>query len=320
MLTPYGNYGFEFHDGLLEIAVSSGRYVDRTGTVVIDKGYYRGWDFSEGLAVAMRKGEKLWGYIDTSGEFAITPRFATSLDDYVYPFSDGLAMIKVKGKFGYIDHSGAFVIEPKWLDGASFSDGMARVVAEGPCVYVPDGACGLFNPRFVGGKEGGDPPSCKFTYIDRTGHVIGEDRFDYARDFSEGLAPVQIGSLWGFIDKTAAHVVSPRFEDAEPFSSGLSRIREKGMYGYADKSGSIKITPEYKYAEDFSEGLAVVGNGADRYWYIDQQGKRTIIGEFAAASPFFKGLANVKLLPGDAAWTRAAFAYIDTKGRRVFTY
>ena len=90
-LKPWGNYGSEFHDGLLEIAVSDGRYVDRTGKLVIDKGFYRGWDFSEGLAVAMRKGENLWGYIDTTGEFAISPRFETSPNGYVYPFFDGLS-------------------------------------------------------------------------------------------------------------------------------------------------------------------------------------------------------------------------------------
>ena len=115
-------------------------------------------------------------------------------------------------------------------------------------------------------------------------------------------------------------MVKPQFEDANPFSSGLARIREHGLYGYADKSGSIRIAPQYKYAEDFSEGLAVVGDGAGRYWYIDLHGDRTIASEFAAASPFFKGLANVELLPSDAAEARAAFAYIDTKGRRVFNY
>jgi hypothetical protein len=127
-LKSYGNYGSEFHDGRPEITVSDGRYVDRTGKLVIDTGLFRGWDFSEGLAVAMRKGENLWGYIDTSGEFAISARFASSPNDYVYPFSDGLAMIEAKGKFGYIDRAGDFVIEPKFLDGANFSDGLARVV------------------------------------------------------------------------------------------------------------------------------------------------------------------------------------------------
>ena len=315
---PYGNYGSAFHDGLLEIAVSDGRYVDRTGKLVIDKGFYRGWDFSEGLAVAMRKGENLWGYIDTTGEFAISPRFETVPNGYVYPFSDGLAMIEVKGKFGYIDHSGEFVIKPQFLGGFSFSDGMAGVVAEGPCVYWTDGPCA--SPISAGGREGGDHPPCEFTYIDKTGHIVTQARFDYARAFSEGLAPVRIGSQWGFIDKTGAVVVNPRFEDANPFSSGLSRIREHALYGYADKSGSIRIAPQYKYAEDFSEGFVVVGDLAGQYWYIDQHGNRTIAGEFAAASPFFKGLANVRMLPGDAAAARATFAYIDTKGRRIFTY
>jgi hypothetical protein len=86
-LPVYGNYGSEFHDGLLEIAISDGRYVDRSGKVVVDPGLLRGWDFSEGLAAAMRKGEKLWGYIDTSGRFAISPRFETAPNGYVHSFT-----------------------------------------------------------------------------------------------------------------------------------------------------------------------------------------------------------------------------------------
>jgi hypothetical protein len=54
------NGGGEFHDGLLESAVNDGVYVDTTGEKVIANGLYRGWDFSEGLAVAMRKGEEKW--------------------------------------------------------------------------------------------------------------------------------------------------------------------------------------------------------------------------------------------------------------------
>src|SRR5262249_15058671 len=155
-----------------------------------------------------------WGYIDRSGEFAIQARFAWGSD--VWSFSDGLAMIKVKGKYGYIDHSGNFVIKPEFLDGIDFSDGMARVVTEGPCAYFPDGPCGFANRQHVGGRQQGAPTPCKFTYIDKTGRVITRERFDYARNFSEGLAPVRIGKLWGFIDKTGTLVVTTRFDDAEP--------------------------------------------------------------------------------------------------------
>ncbi len=310
-LTPWGNSGSEFHDGLLEVAVSDGKYVDRTGKLVIDRDLYRGWDFSEGLAVAARNDEHLWGYINTSGEFAISPRFEWSLSDYVWSFADGLARIKVKNKFGFIDHSGAFVIQPQLLDAIDFNDGMARVVTEGPCVYFPDGPCGAFNPELVGGSEGSNHPSCKFTYIDKTGAVITKARFDSARDFSDGLAPVRFGALWGFIDKAGLMAIPPRFEDAESFHSGLSRIRMDGLYGYADKSGEIVVKPQYKYAESFSDGLAVVGDDWG-YWYIDQHGNQPFQRKFRAASPFFKGLANVRLSDG--------FAYINKSGHIVFSY
>lgn len=317
-LDPHGNYGSEFHDGFLEIAVSDGRYIDRTGKVVLDKNLYRGWDFSEGLAVAMRKGENLWGYINTSGEFAISPRFETGHDSYVWPFSDGLALIQVYGKYGFIDHSGDFVIKPRFPDATGFSDGMARVVTEGGCIYSPDGACA--SPRVAGGGNDFNRPPCKFTYIDKTGRVITKERFDNAREFSEGLAPVQIGKLWAYIDRTGALAVPPKFDDAEPFASGLSRIQDHGFSGYAGQSGNIAILPQWTYAEDFSEGFAVVGNPSGPFWYINRQGIRAFPGQFDAASPFFKGLADVKLSSTDAAQAHADYAYIDTTGRRIFTY
>lgn len=316
-LDAYGNSGAEFHDGLLEIAVANGKDIDRTGKVVLNPGLLRGWDFSEGLAVAMRKGEKLWGFIDTSGKFAISPRFETYPNGYVYSFSDGLAMFETYGKFGYVDRSGEFVIKPEFLDGTSFRNGAARVVASGPCAYLPDGPCS--SPRLVGGDGTAATPSCKFTYIDGTGRVISQMQFDFGRDFSEGLAPVRIGKLWGFIDTSGSLVISAMFEDAEPFASGLARIREHDLYGFADKSGNVVIPARYKYAESFIDGLAVVTD-EDRFMYIDRRGRRAFPGEFAAASPFFKGLANVPFLPREEKKTGAGSAYIDTKGRRIFTY
>jgi hypothetical protein len=52
-----GNAGGEFHDGLAEFGVGDSVYIDRKGKKVIG-GVYRGWDFSEGLAVAMTKNWK----------------------------------------------------------------------------------------------------------------------------------------------------------------------------------------------------------------------------------------------------------------------
>src|ERR1700761_344875 len=165
---PLGWAPGEFHNGLLEIGENNGDYIDATGKKVIDKSFYRGWDFSEGLAVAMANAGGKWGYIDTKGNFAISPRFSSSSTDYVWPFKNGMAMIKVAGRYGYIDHSGEFVIPPEFLDGDAFHEGFARVVVEGPCIYsriLDENPCpdiGVVPPAT---KDLAHLPACKYTFI-----------------------------------------------------------------------------------------------------------------------------------------------------------
>ena len=320
-----GNYGGEFRNGLMEIGVSDGEYVDTTGKLVINKGYYRGWDFSEGLAVAMRNDGEKWGYIDRTGEFVISPRFDSYPEGSVRSFSDGLAAIEVKNRVGYIDQSGEFTIQPTFLNGSDFKDGMARVVVEGPCHHLDDGIC-----SFLPITLENEMPFCKYTFIDKSGVILTSQRYDRAKDFSEGLAPVQIGTQWGFIDKNGNIVINMQFDAAEPFSDGLALIRQNDLWGYINYAGIIVIPPKYKYAEPFSEELAVVGDWDDirsayDYYYINTQGEQAISERFTLASHFFKGLAHVKLKPDPGknmsdAVANGSFAYIDATGRKIFVY
>jgi len=320
-----GNGGAEFHDGLLEIGVSHGVYVDRSANTVIDKGFFRGWDFSEGLAVAMPKDSKKWGYINTSGEWVIDPRFDTYPNGYVSPFRGGFAEIEVAGKIGYIDRTGAFAIAPRFLKGESFFDGFARVVVEGPCSYSnPESVCPDSGAVPNGTKQDARLPSCKYTFVNRSGKIISDDRYDYAGHFAEGLAPVRVGERWGYIDKTGKIVIAPKFDKAAPFSDGVALVSANELYGYIDHTGKYVIAPRFTYAEDFSGGLAVVGSLDSGVWYIDSKGKQAIAGKFAIASGFFKGLAHVRLKSASTddveTFSSGKFAYIDRTGRRVFTY
>jgi hypothetical protein len=311
-----GNYAGEFHDGRLEIGVSDGAYVDTSGKKVIDKGFYRGWDFSEGLAVAMRKGEDKWGYIDKNGEFVISPRFPTFPKGYVSSFTDGFAKIELSGKVGYIDHSGEFAIAPRFLEGESFHDGMARVIVEGPCSYFQsESPCPSFGTLPRGST--GQLPDCKYTFIDKSGLIITDQRFEDARDFGESLAPVQVAKYWGYIDKTGTKTILPRFDTAAPFADGLALVSERHQYGFIDRAGVYVIRPQFEYAENFAEGRAVVSDG-DSFWYIDHDGQPAIPGTFERASSFFKGLAHVKLQSDDE--DDETFAYINRNGHRVFVY
>ena len=317
-----GPSGAEFHDGLLEIGVSDGIYVDRSGKKIIDKGFYRGWDFSEGLAVAMPKSGGKWGYIDNKGESVISPRFESSQDSYVWPFEGGFAKIEVKGLFGYIDHPGEFAVPPGFPEAEGFHDGMVRVVAEGPCTYVGSRVCPEVKVLPRGSNVGSPGSSCKYTFTDKAGHTITEKRFDDAKNFSEGLAPVRIGIAWGYLDKSGHVAIEPSFGSAEPFSNGLALVSSGERIGYIDRTGTYVIPRQFKYAESFAEGLAVVGDNESGYWYIDKTGCQNIADKFALASPFFKGLAHVQLVSPDGtkSVSRGKFAYIDHTGRRVFTY
>jgi hypothetical protein len=307
----------EFHNGLLVTGVDDGPYIDATGKKVLDTDFYRNWDFSEGLAVAMREdADKKWGYIDTSGNFAIPPQFNTSMEDYVWPFSGGFAKIKVKGLYGFIDHTGKFAIPPALLDAGDFSDGMVRVVLEGPCFVPGSGGCDIGEivpPNSENSRA--LPPSCKFTFIDKSGRVISAARFDEAMAFSDGLAPVKVGSLWGYIDKDGAVAIPPQFDDARSFSDGVAAVRQIGLYGYIDKSGVLVIPAQFKQASDFHEGLAYVGDSESEYSYINHSGKQAFSGSFVRATNFYHGLAHVQL---SGRFPR--FAYIDTSGNARFNY
>jgi len=104
-------------------------------------------------------------------------------------------------------------------------------------------------------------------------------------DFKEGLAPIQVGELWGFIDLTGNKVIDTKYlnYDAPYFSEGLCSVKDPAVnkVGYIDKSGNKVIPFQYNRAMPFSEGIALYsGSGLEKtnknataVGFIDTQGK-----------------------------------------------
>ncbi|EOZ2107593.1 WG repeat-containing protein, partial [Campylobacter coli] len=61
--------------------------------------------------------------------------------------------------------------------------------------------------------------------------------------FSEGLVAVKLNGKWGFIDKSGKIVIESKFDSGGHFSEGLAGVKLNGKYGLIDKSGKIVIEP-----------------------------------------------------------------------------
>ena len=75
--------------------------IDRYGQIITDADYgcfdENGSPFTEGVAPVVKDG--LWGYIDSDGIWAITPKW-----EKAWPFHNGLAKVERNKLFMYIDH------------------------------------------------------------------------------------------------------------------------------------------------------------------------------------------------------------------------
>jgi hypothetical protein len=165
--------------------------------------------------------------------------------------------------------------------------------------------------------------SRKGRYIDREGKVaLDTSRFDAVMPFFEGRAIAMIADRWGFIDNTGKVVIETKWDGAFPFSYGLAAVNrggkfrqnptphiEGGKWGFVDLSGNVAIEPAFDFVLKFTEGMAPAVR--NRKWgYIDRNGTFVIAPQFDEAEEFQGGLARVKV--------GTKTGYVDRSGRYVW--
>lgn len=158
-------------------------------------------------------------------------------------------------------------------------------------------------------------------------------RFDWASDFSEGLACVKVRDnlfsikdrdKWGFINKDGKTVIDPQFDMAAIFLEGLARVEygqeDRVKPGFIDKTGKMIIEPQFDYSDysigDFYDGMASVLVECEgyefKYGFIDKTGKMVIKPQFSGGGTphFSEGLACVGIGGKEG--------FIDKTGKVVF--
>ncbi len=155
--------------------------------------------------------------------------------------SDELTPIQQNGKWGYVDRAGTVVIKPQFSHAGRFSEGLALV--------------------WTGGAPLTDPIVTSFVkmgYINATGRWVIHSRFQYYffDNFSEGVVPFREQfSKWGYMDRMGKIVIRPQFDWAGNFSRGIAPALLGGKCAHIDKTGRVTdqsqtILPRKKYEQD----------------------------------------------------------------------
>ncbi len=185
-------------------------------------------------------------------------------------------------------------------------------------------------PVYVNGKAG---------FIDRSGKIVLEPKYDGASYFSEGLARVSVGRdtiitdgfSQGFIDESGKLVIKPSWDVVSHFSEGLAAVgydqtkqkfELKGRilytsashpwyrWGFINRKGEMVIEPKFSDVSEFRDGIAAAGIPIMSEWkmgFINTQGEWVIPPKFDHTNQFSEGLARVFL--------KGKYGYINRAGK-----
>lgn len=239
------------------------------------------WKAAEGDApvvdlFVIRQGD-FWGIIDKTGFELVEPRLDDIQAQYFPPFQQGLEGAKLFNHWGFINLEGDWAVQPDYVQIREFDHDLAAVKKP---------------------EEGGwEFLSSHWAFIDRIGQqVIGPSEISSLASFSEDLCAVIQNEKTGYMNKSGEVVIPYQFEFARNFSGGLAAITlvKNGKFGYIDAHGRTIIAPQYYTAGSFVEGSAIVGIEKDvGPWHlIDSQGK--VLADFPA-QPTSNGLSPTQI-------------------------
>lgn len=278
-------------------------FINSSGQVVIEPKFDTVDRFSENRAPFGSRSNGKWGFIDSTGQVVVEPRF-----DNAYPFFGRRATVKVGKRSGFIDHSGREV-GGRFIKVSGFREGRAF-------------------------GKGGD---FQWRMFDLDGNWITNDSFSGVGNFSEGLAAFldrnytkQVGFInregnvvlelkgmlpdtqgYGFRGGLAAVFASRPFYWHQLFNVG--RWGED-TWGFVDRNGKPVVPLKYEGVADFSECLATVWVN-DKAGVINTKGRMVVRPRFDSIGSFSEGFAVIQ--DGDFRFASTRYGYIDKTGKVV---
>ncbi|MBN2465280.1 WG repeat-containing protein [candidate division WOR-3 bacterium] len=226
-------------------------------------------------------GRGRWGFCDRAGRLAIPHRF-----DWVDLFFGGRAVVCVDGRVGAIDARGNFLVRPEHDALERFSERRAVSRDRKLCGFVDDLGRTTVLPGFVDARDFSNGMACV---------NIGGRR---------GLIDNALGGKWGFVDWTGKVAIPARFDHAWDFSAKLAPVNSGcrhdelgyptgGRWGLIDKNGNVVVKQTHLFIAAASEGMHEARSDRGCV-YFNQEGGSVPDFPLEAVSPFCEGVGAVK--------------------------
>ena len=240
--------------------------------------------YTEGLA-AIRTVSKdhplsgLWGFIDTQGRLAISPRF-----EWVLPFRQGVAAAMQGEKWGYINRDGEWVIPPQFKDASHFTPkgfafiqdetGRHVIDRQGQRIKSAPHVNSYWPPGLNNGLDEVDYQPPMQLWSRRTGKSIPLPAAVQSVALpSDGLIPAarldsRYGGPWGALNPDLSWAATPeQLRSSQPplHHAGIFLVEREGMRLFVNAQGEPLSNDVYRRAELVSPGV----------WSVDSDHKNT---------------------------------------------
>jgi hypothetical protein len=284
-------------------------YSDLTGKLIIDAKYKKCIGFSEDGLAAIYDGKlKQFYFINLKGETLPTEVTDFKLIEILLfgmkGYNDGFVAVKIGEKWGFLNTQGKLAIPAKYDKVTVFNDGFAAAQRDGKFFSV-DGNGGEFLVNVPGIADLNDfseqmasfkTEGGKVGFVDGTGNVVIDAKFEAAGDFHGGLAWAKNDAgLVGYINSQGTWVIEPKFEAGKNYDSeaGLARVKTAETWAYVGTTGDIMYVKDSESWDDFYCGLAR-GKKGGKFGFFDAKGQWAIEPKFDGARDFKNGYASVK--------------------------
>lgn len=232
----------------------------------------------------------LCGAVDRDGRVAVPPRY-----DWVGPFADGRAAVRLGGLYGFVDEQGHETVKPQYLVVDDYKFGFAQVDVAGKSGLIDRDGKMAIAPQY-GFIEAIAPDRFRVSDVRQLGGMVGADDFSGSRlefpatggmissifaatsratgiidisgrviepvmshwafdDDDPSIAWVEKDKLWGLGLSDGSWLVEPRFEQPGSVSAGLARVTMNGKVGFIDRTGKFVIAPVFDKASPFMPDL-----------------------------------------------------------------